>query len=196
MQFINNFRENFQQNPAAKKQLLAVGIVTLFSLGFIVLAVTNAKSNKSTTFKDTTYYDPASKQVVSSPANKSPETFSEDPNTPVYLGFSDLLDYGISEDQLTGIKQAFEQYLNQVKTTPREVSIFVDSISSAPYDITDPYQTISFKTLISRKTTVLTVVNSHDLTYSHVYIKDETGSKTLYDSGEINATAQSNDTGD
>lgn len=195
MQYPNNNRPVFQPQPLPtapvlppddtnqKRLMLALaGFVVLIIIGVVVF-LGRPKKIASDTGQ---HYDPGSGETVSNPVGKTPEYLGQDSGQPLYLGFSKLLDIGITQDQLKGIKLAFEKYPYANNKPAGEISIFVNNITSAPHDVNDTKQTIYFPVLLNRKDTYYATVDYFDLTTIHLYIKEtSSATKIVYDSGNI-----------
>lgn len=98
--------------------LIIIGIVALFYRF-------NGKVDASNpTIKQTT--DPISGEQVISPEGKSPETYGVNPDAPIYLGFSNLYDSGLSSDQVTTVKQSLGTYADQIKDKEKVKRISLD----------------------------------------------------------------------
>lgn len=195
MQYPNKNRPVFQPQPPPQQPALPendnrkrlmfilVGFVVLIIVGLIVFI---GRPNK-TKIGTGQYYDPGSGETVSDPIGKTPEFSGQDSGQPVYLGFSKLLDIGVTQDELNGIKLAFARYPYQNAKPANEISIFVSSIVTAPYDKgIDTKQTVSFTVLLNRKDKFYASIDYFDLTTIRLSIKENsTSSKILYDSGNI-----------
>ena len=121
------------KNNKTRRMLIIGGIVVLAAM--LSLSAVFLLGGKKQSSQSETYQDPYSGEVISNPANKTPETFGGDPNQAVFPGISKLLDYGVTTGQLTTLKAYLEQpeQVNQ-NGRPKVISTVVDTIQSQPYD--------------------------------------------------------------
>ncbi len=180
MQLLSNFQENVN---LSRNKKIGIAIGAFIVIGLIVLFVSFL--GKETQNKTDVYYDPASKETIDDKADKTPEILEDNASTePVFLGFGKLIQYGLSQDQLTNLKIAFNTYLGKGDNGKKEVSVYVDSVTSNPIDReTGGNPSISFDTLIQRKEKLSAVV-----TYSGVadiQLKLNQGTKLVFDSGIV-----------
>lgn len=153
MRFLNNRTgQDYPASNRSKYLYIGLGIVVLISLvGFFMLR----GSDRAPDTPGTEYYDEASGETVSDPEGKSPEKFGTAQTGIVYLGFSKLVDHGITMNQLDALKTAFTLYSRERQEKISEVSIFVNTIKRTPYDrdSADPTRSITFDVKINRKDT-------------------------------------------
>jgi len=142
----------------AAMSLLIVGIIVLF------YKVNDNNAKQASDPKQTTYTDPGSGETVVTTDGKSPETYGVNPDTPIYLGFTNLLDVGLSDDQVRNVKAAFLDFAvqNKPKEKITEISITVASIRQTVDP--DVGSTYSFDLTMNRKTRYHAVVSSNDIT--------------------------------
>ncbi len=172
-----NFREN------GRTYLLIAVVTVLLIAPFVYLAV--KKGNLSGKTSSTgEYYDKNSGETVSNPAGKAPENFGGTADHPVYLGFSKLLDIGVSKYQLEALKYAFEQYGKSSNQSPKEVSLTVDSIHSTLHNPSDPNSkdTVTFDVTLDRKQAYKAKVEYSDITAVRLYLSDPQTGSLIYDS--------------
>lgn len=182
-------------NHIRNRILLVIVIFAVTGL-LIFLQANTRKSRVDTTG---TYDDPASGETVSNPKDKAPEYVGSLSDMPLYLGFSKLLDYGITQDQLDGIKVAFSKYPElQDTNSAREVSIFVDTITGQEVDVEAPTQSISFSVNINRQKKMFATVSYSGLSNVQLYLRSDYKSDVVFDSGPIGTTEvnEFNDIGD
>lgn len=84
-----------------------VVLVVILSIIFIALKTSHKSTPPQT--GNSSYVDPASGTTVSSPNGKTPEPLSGY-NGVVYLGFSSLIDDGLSNDQFNNVKLHLAAY--------------------------------------------------------------------------------------
>ena len=180
MQLLSNFQENVN---LSRNKKIGIAIGAFIVIAIIVLFVSFL--GKEPQNKTDVYYDPASKETIDERVDKTPEILEDNASTePVFLGFGKLVQYGISQDQLTNLKTAFNTYLGKGDNGKKEVSVYVDSVTSNPIDReTGGDPSITFDTLIQRKEKLSAVV-----TYSGVadiQLKLSQGKKLVFDSGRV-----------
>lgn len=146
MQFTGN-NDGGRQN---KKTILLIagGVVVLILVLFLVLQQSNNQIPPDTGL----YHDPHSGETVSDPENWEPENFAMQSNTPIFLGFSKLLDIGVTQFQLDAAKGGFTEYSTTKNNYIKEVSLHVNSIKREPFDreSPDPTQRVAFTVTINR----------------------------------------------
>lgn len=186
MQYTN---ETDSQKQERKKILLIVGALVL-ALVIITVIIELALGSKKLVKNpgDTNrYYDANSGETVSDPPNKTPENYDKSSSIqPLYLGFSKLLDFGVTFDQLKSIKLALVKYSAANNRSGQEFSIKVSSINNVLPE-GDGDVVTSFKMTVDRSQTYDVKVSYNDLINIHLFIYDS-ASKLIYDSGVLNAS--------
>jgi len=129
---------NIRENKPLFITLICFGalIVILFSI-FVVPSLINP---------DKVYHDPLSGETIYDPADRTPETYNT-VKGPNYLGFSALVDRGVSFEDV----ETFKDKLMRVTVSgekPTEISIDVDSIN---HQVNPDYDTYIFHIRINRK---------------------------------------------
>ena len=145
------------------------------------------------------YYDKGSKETVSNPPNRQAETYgTTKTDRPVYLGFSKLLDIGITSLQVEATREAFYRYSRAGQKNIKEVSIFVDTIRSVYKDreSTDTKRTATFDVKIDRKDTLKAKLEYFELRVVRLYLYDSKTNGTLFDSSDIDVYGDPNSGGD
>lgn len=177
-------------DQSVKRKLIIAAIALAVIIGGAALVANNNKDKGNNT-KDFTngqgdYYDPNSKETVSDPNGKSPDTYGRDPAAPIFLGTSNLLDYGVAFDQEQDMQFAVFQYFNGNKQKVKEVSVVVDSIAPVPHDrnSASTVDTINFDIVVDRKTKYKVKMDYFDLSSIQLYMYDEAGNQ-IYDSGVV-----------
>jgi hypothetical protein len=169
-----------------QKWLIVIITVAVVFIGLIIygiFAVTTSKNTAPTpTPASAQYYDKQSGQTVSNPAGKGPDVYGSNPNTPVFLGFSDLTNVGLSYVQVEDIQQGFTNYSSLISKTS-EVSIDVSTINDT-FNNTGGNSTVSFSVTLNRVKQLLAKVNYSGLLIARLYLFD--GTKQVFDSGDIN----------
>ncbi|MFO0920762.1 MAG: hypothetical protein U0451_03765 [Candidatus Saccharimonadales bacterium] len=121
---------------------MVISVFVLLTIFIILIIITRTRKDSQNTNE---YFDPGSGETISDPLNKTPETFNSDPDQPVFLGFSKLIDYGVTQHQIEGFKNILSMYSKANGSSIREASISVDTIK---YDNNsdDPDSLIHFAT--------------------------------------------------
>lgn len=150
MQFTDN---NYGAQPNNKKViiLIAVSVVSIAIIAVLALQ----RSNKQAPPDAGLYHDPNSGEIVSDPEGWQPENFAGQANAPIFLGFSKLLDIGITQFQLDAAKGGFGEYSATKNDYVKEVSLHVNSIKREAFDPdgADPTRRVSFTVTINRTET-------------------------------------------
>lgn len=137
---------------AKAKILIIIGIFVLLVtfISIIYLILNNKQINNQKDSSETiTYIDPGSGETIITTPNKIPETVTgEDILT---LGFTSLIDRGMTKNQVDKLKSYFLDYSNTLEKPISEVSI---SISSIGKTVNNGVVDISFNTTIDREQTI------------------------------------------
>lgn len=164
-----------------KKQILVILSIVVFA--FLIFLTFRTQNNKK---QGEEYYDEGSGETIYNPKDRAPESYGAQSDRPIYLGFSKLLDYGISKFQLDSTKEAFYMYSKTNNNNLKEVSIFIDTIkiSSRNRESPDLKQTASFEVKFNRVTTVKATLSYFDLRSIQLILQDSAGTQ-LFDSGIV-----------
>ena len=185
---------NLKQNG----RLYAIIVIVTIALiaPFIYLAVKQSGQKAGTSTGE--YYDPGSGETVSDPAGRTPENFAGNAEGPVYLGFSKLLDIGLTTYQLDAVKYTFEQYGRTSNQKIEEVSLTVNSLATERHNEEDPIpkDKVFFDVTINRKQTFKARVDYFDLTSVQLYLSDPKTGKVIYDSKVIDQNSDDEFGGD
>jgi hypothetical protein len=91
-----------------------------------------SQQNTSTEPNQNEFVDPATGQTILNPEGKSPENYGTNPDTPIFIGFSNLLQYGARQSTVDNTKSFLNDYANQRITNNEEriteISIVVGTI--------------------------------------------------------------------
>jgi hypothetical protein len=141
------------------------------------------------------YYDPGSGETVTDPANKSPDLYGAD-SADIYLGFSKLLDQGLTSDQLTAVKDQLKLFSDTKKLNATEFSLDASTLKqeSPNIDANDPTTRIRFTLKVNRKTTYPVVLEYRSINTIRVIVQQNNGS-LFYDSKTVSAGAVPDDYG-
>lgn len=195
--------QNSNQNPvppasgSLRNRLLIIAGIALVC-GLLILLQLNNRSTKNPSDRGS-YYDTGSGETVSNPDDKSPENLGTLGDLPLFLGLSKLLEQGVTQDQLDGLKLAFSKYpVLQDSKSIREVSVSIDSIKVIPHDSEDPVQSLTFDTTINRQSKLVATVEYSGLSDVRLVLSSRQGTKTEFDSGWIGSKEvdELNDIGD
>lgn len=183
MPSLNNPYGNQAKDPKTKLMvMIGLGLALFIFIGFLITSRSDKPETNSP--KPNSYYDSRSGETVSDPAGKTPDRYGVVDGEPIYLGFSKLLDYGVTTSQLEGVKTGFYSYSQVNKLGIDEVSIDVASIKAGDYDPTvDTKQTLTFNVQFDRKTKYDAQVDYSGLHIVRLYLRS--GNKQIYDSGDM-----------
>lgn len=183
MQFLNRF--NDPRNP--KLKLVVIGSI-IFGVLIAILLVVSVQNNKSSVSKPGSYYDEGSGETVSNPAGKTPEKFGSNSASPIFLGFDDLLNVGVTSQQLAAIKQAFNNYSLDGNKDIKEISLFITTIKRlAPNRDTNDYgDVVTFDIKIDREQLLSAKVESTSVKVSRLYLY-KNGGQLVFDSNDVDA---------
>lgn len=122
--------------------LIGAGVFTAMLIIGIIALITQS-SNNSPTGNNDLYVDPGSGEIVSNDSGLS-QSAIDDPNqrTITFLGFSFLIERGMSRDQSEAVQQAISEYSSSLSNRFTEVSLIKDSAryGSEPGDSTKELQ--------------------------------------------------------
>lgn len=175
-----------------RRRLLIIGslFVVLVLIGLVLVIAGSPKTKNIPNGGQ--YVDPFSHETVSNPSGKAPDKYGTPANTPVYLGFDKLLDYGLGIDQLKSVQTAFYNY-SQAQTTPiGQISIDVDHINTQ-HDSNNPNSLfdITFNVQFDEKNIYQSKVEYSGLDDVRLYLMDSKTGKIIYDSKVVYSSSQS-----
>lgn len=158
-----------------KKILIIVSLCLLLMIGFIVFRVlTNNKNEEIDSSKTIIYEDSGSGETVIDTPNKTKEKAMGD--SFVMLGFTKLLEIGVSYNQLEKIKTHFSDYSMKLEDHFKEISITTSSIKSTFNSDTNE-RIITFSVIIDRKTSLEAKITYIGLGSPSLYLYDEYGNQ-------------------
>lgn len=174
-------------NRLGRQRLAAIALVVLIFIGSL-LWLEHRSKQPALPLGASQYYDPNSHQTISDEPQKGPDSYGIAPNQPIFLGISDLLKYGVTDDQLSDFKSAMNSY-NQTVKAIKEVSINVDSIKTTVNDPRYPndLQQVNFKVVLDRKASYAASFECIDISRARLVLQD-TNHKTVFDSGVLDAS--------
>jgi hypothetical protein len=169
--------------------LLLVMVVVLLLLSFKKPAP--KQSNSSTRPKTTSYTDPTSHQTVVNQQGKAPETNGTTQNGPIFLGFSSLINMGISLQQVNALQAAFTAY-QPFSTDNTQISLAVDDLQQIdPTTSKDPQGRWSIKShvVVNQKDTYQVTFYYDGISSVQLHIYNSQGNQQVFDSGIVDSTS-------
>jgi hypothetical protein len=162
---------------------LAVFVVTILATIFLLVSSNHKQKNKLPNLDSGRYYDAQSGQTVSNPSGKAPDTYGSASGQPIYLGISNLVDAGLTDDQLLRLKYAFNNYFTQSKKNAKEVSIDVNSIVHGPHNpnSNSPFS-LNFNVTVDRSKTLKAKIEYTGLEDIRLFLYDQKTNTQIYDS--------------
>ena len=106
--------------------LLIAGFVTLGLIIFLVATMVQNTTGKSTTNKQTVVIDKTTGEEIVETEGKDVEQVGQNPDAPLLLGFSELLNYGVSVSDRDKVRQAITDYIINQKDTKPGIKISFD----------------------------------------------------------------------
>jgi hypothetical protein len=115
------------------RRIIIIGCIVVGAILFgIFMLIQNNGQQSSGQPNQEEYTDPISGDVVQNTDNKTPEKYGVDPNQPVFLGFAELLDRGMTLADTDTIKTFLTDYNNKLisekKTKIARISIEAGSV--------------------------------------------------------------------
>lgn len=161
--------------PNRKIIIITAGVLLV---GIIILVIVSVSMKQDVQKRDmgTQYVDPGSGEVIIENPNRSPQSTFLDGKTPtVFLGFSKLLDNGLSSSQTQSIQSAFSSYAEKENTHFDEVSMTVSTLRYASED-GGVAKKMTFDTKINRTDDYFVTVEFSDLVtcVTKIYKSDKT----------------------
>jgi hypothetical protein len=168
-------------------RILAAVILGLMLLGIIFVLTKDATSSKKpvTNLNSGTYYDANSGETVSNPTGKGPDHYGVASKVPIYLGLSSLINFGVSNSQITLTQSAFLQYSKKNNNNIQEVSINSNSIQALTRDQDTSTSFVKFKVVFNRTTTDTAQLDYSDSGAIDLHLYDPSSSAQIFDSGSI-----------
>lgn len=161
--------------------IIVFGVLSLIIFGVVALfyQINNPNTGQPAMNE---YTDPGSGNTIVSPEGKTPEKYGVNPDAPIYIGFSKLLDIGISFDQVNSIKSALGDYAFTVKDSAKitEISLTSDSITHTP-NPTGP-DTYLFRITMNRKDEYRVIVSAPDISSIELSLYTKDGRDPLFTS--------------
>lgn len=165
-----------------QKIRIIIGVSAVLILAIIITVSLLIRNNPNA--HQESYVDPATGQTLSDPEGKTPETAGPEDQIVTLVGGEKLLEIGISYDQLNLIKLLLNDYSKQVDGRYNEISLWVDKITGSSLPDKD---VIEAPIIVKRHLDAHIIIESFDIDWVRVIIKDESKETTLYDSGNKQA---------
>lgn len=164
------------QSPNKNKVIIILIALSPVIISLLVFGFINIRKDTSNPDE---YYDKGSGETVSNPKNKTPEIFGIEPGEPTYLGFSKLIDAGLTTEQLDLVKSIFAVFSLSDDRYITELSVTINTIEQ---NISDESLSISFEITADRKTKYSCIVSYTGLSDARLVVSDSEG-KQIFDSG-------------
>lgn len=166
-----------------KKLIIIISLVILLIVLIIVLiALRTGRTSPPASTGASSYVDPASGTTVSSPNGKTPEPLSGY-NGVVYLGFSNLLDDGLSNDQFNSVKLHLAAYYENSSVESEKVTqVSLQTSSITQTDNSDTGIIILKANLIINKTITQHVILHYNVLGHLVMDLTDTNNAFIYSS--------------
>lgn len=182
------------QNRNARKIAVVFAVVVIVVFVVTIIVLVSKPHPSQNTAQETVYHDPYSGETVTDIKGKGPDTYGVNPEEPVFLGISKLLDNGISSTQLEDYKQAVYNYSLHRNPKIQEISIHVNDIKRPTRDPNSDIDTLTFDVTINRKDTYQARFDYSLLTIARLTLSQN--GKQIFDSGNIDVTTQTDSGGD
>lgn len=168
------------------KKILFIIAGVFLVLVFMALSIdSKPTTTKNPDLNSGQYYDAKSRQTVSNPKDKGPDTYGVSANDPVFLGLDRILDNGLTSDQYTSLKFAFIKYATE--SNIKEISVDTNTFKPlSPTSDSEPQvYTLLFDLTLDRKKIVSTKITYSGMYVVHLYLIEKDSNKTIFDSGEL-----------
>lgn len=162
--------QSVNRNKAVLVSIVLLPVV----VALVVFIFISSRSNSN----GEEYYDPGSGETVSSPKNKTPEKFGVDSDSPTYLGFSKLIDAGLTSEQLDLVKVIFGRFSSSDGRSLTELSVTTKSID---LEVSEEGMRLSFELTANRTVNYGCIISYVGLDDARVVISDKDG-KQVFDS--------------
>lgn len=162
------------QSPNRNKVILIAIIILPVFISLAVFFMANRSSNSNSE----EYLDPGSGETISTPKDKAPELFGVKNLGPLYLGFSKLLDAGLTNDQLKLVKVIFGRFAVADGRKLTELSITTKTIDT---EVGEEAIKITFELTADRKNKYQCTINYTGLDDAWVVVVDK-DDKLIFDS--------------
>lgn len=157
-------------------------LIVVFIIISIIFVIMKKNDNSHKVTDQSTvgaYTDPGSGETIYNPPNKTPESYKG--STAAYLGFSKLLDIGLTDVQLDALKSYFAIYSAQQKKPFTEISLDVSSLTQN-IDQNSGMVTVTFNVIFNRTATEKAVVTYDGITNVTLELHSQTDNSLIYSS--------------
>lgn len=157
-----------------RTRLYIILIIIFCIVAFFVAAILQ-KTTSTSSYKQTITIDKTTGEELVSTEGKDPESVGRNPNTPLLLGFSSLISYGVSTDDHSKIKQAITKYILETNTVSHSVKVSFDKTSLKQVINTDSSIDYYFTIVLDDKETRSVQLHTDGITISSIIISDKDG---------------------
>jgi hypothetical protein len=157
-----------------------IAFIIIISIVYMVFWSGNASNNKAP-IKDqssvNSYTDKGSGETVYNPPNQTPENYGGAQIS--FLGFTDLINLGLTSDQLNSLESKFNDYSSKQSTPIKEISITTSSIKQS-IDQNSGTITLTFIITIDRKSTLNAQVTYNGISNVSLTLFNSTANAAVY----------------
>ncbi len=165
-----------------KTILIAGGVVALIVIVAVTLILTRGSKGSGGQATPT----PTTAPTATVTPTPSPDNQAKGSSAPTFSGFDNLLDHGVTSDQVDALKFAFTKYGQTSGKTIKQVDLDTPSLVFAAPNQDLNYSVATFNVNLDGKTTYFAKLNySRNLTAIELFLSTTPNSPVLYDSGNI-----------
>lgn len=166
-----------------------IGVVLLLLTGVIISLRQSFSNNKSGTAKTMITQDKTSGESFVQQEGVTQEQQTIGSNNPIFAGFSKLIDYGLTTDQVRALEQALQKY-PAFANNNIQISLAVNDITRGARENSDPlYRFNILSHIVVNQTTTYRIKFYYSGTSEvQLILYDATGNIKLFDSGIVTAT--------
>jgi len=122
------------------------------------------------------------------PVNNSAPVTTSNSNPPSFTGEDSLINIGVTNEQVTNMEQAFEQYFASAGKSPSQVNISSVQKLSVNQNATTPIWTIGFDVDLDGIKTYSAKMDYFNFTGIRLYLYSPGTTNLLYDSQDVGAS--------
>jgi hypothetical protein len=170
-----------QKNEIKPTTYIIIGFVIISIIIIAIIAIfykVNSDSGSGATDTNS-YTDPKSGETIVNPAGKSPEITATNPDAPVYLGFSNLLEVGFADEQVQATKDVLLDFTTSKNLKKAEISLDKQSLKQS-IDSSTGVATYTFKFTIDRKQNYMATILISDISSVDMSIYSDNSKTKLY----------------
>jgi hypothetical protein len=170
-----------QKNEIKPTTYIIVGFAII---SFIIIAIIaifykiNSGSDSGATDTNS-YTDPKSGETIVNPEGKSPEISGINPDAPVYLGFSNLLEVGFSDEQVQETKDVLLDFMTSKNLKKAEISLDKESLKQT-IDSSTGVATYTFKFTVDRKQNYMATILISDISSVDMSIYSDSSKTKIF----------------